>query len=72
MVNRAGDAKGSSKRVETSPLASDERVRMDQLVALVDHCNGAIEMADKLENKFLSYLLSMAVQEAKTAMRRTR
>lgn len=72
MVNRAGDAKNSSKTVETSQFASDERARMDQLVAIVDHCNAAIDIADKLDNKFLSYLLSMAVQEARTAMRKTR
>ena len=72
MANRAGDAKGPSGEVESSHDAREERARLDQLVALVDKCNAAIDIADKLDNKFLSYLLAMAVQEARMTMRKTR
>ncbi|MGD0632829.1 MAG: hypothetical protein ABSA13_00930 [Beijerinckiaceae bacterium] len=46
-----------------------EQSRLDQLVALVDHCTAAKEIADVLGDTFLAYMLSMTIQSARTEMR---
>lgn len=43
--------------------------RLECLVELVDHCTAAKGMADDLDEKFLAYLLAMAIQETRSAMR---
>ncbi len=43
--------------------------RVDQLVAVVDHCTAAIEIAKASGDPFLVYMLSMAAQAARIEMR---
>jgi hypothetical protein len=48
---------------------SAEPNRLDCLVKLVDHCTAAKEIADSLGDSFLSYMLSMSIQAARSEMR---
>ena len=49
------------------PDAEDGRVhRIDQTVAIMDHCRAAKVLADRRGDKFLSYILAMAIEEART------
>lgn len=50
--------------------AQEPRSRVDQFVEIIDHCAAAKEAADRLGEKFLSYLLAMAIQESRAAVRR--
>lgn len=43
--------------------------RIDRLVEIIDHCSAAKQGADEMGDKFLSYLLSMAIQEARALAR---
>ena len=43
--------------------------RIDRLVELIDHCTAAKGAADELGEKLLSYLLAMAIQESRSAVR---
>jgi hypothetical protein len=43
--------------------------RLDQLVALVDHCAAAKDIAESLNDTFLSYMLSMTILAARSEMR---
>lgn len=51
------------------PATPAEISRVDQLVALVDHCTAAIEIAEATGDKFLVYMLSMTVQAARIELR---
>ncbi len=55
----------------TAGIKAADKSRVDKLVALIDHCAVAKEGADGLGEKFLSYLLAMAIQESRAAIRRT-
>lgn len=43
--------------------------RIDRLVEIMDHCGAAKQSADEMGDKFLSYLLAMAIQEARALAR---
>ena len=50
------------------PQTPDVR-RVDRLAEVVDHCTASKLVAEELGDRFLAYLLAMAIQEARTAMR---
>lgn len=58
-----------AKAAKAPPVRSGGTRRMDRLVELVDHCAAAKDTADRLGETFLAYLLAMAIQEARAAMR---
>lgn len=43
--------------------------RIDRLVEIIDCCSAAKQGADEMGDKFLSYLLAMAIQEARALAR---
>jgi hypothetical protein len=75
MVRRpnAADARHGIKagRSKVSPIPAAPQSRIDRLVALIDHCSAARQTADELGETFLSYLLAMAIQEGRSAMRQS-
>lgn len=48
------------------PVEPDQ---LDQLVALVDHCTAAKDIAESLNDTFLAYMVSMTIQAARREMR---
>ena len=46
-----------------------EARRIDRLAEIVDRCTDAKAIADALGDRFLAYLLAMAIQETRNAMR---
>jgi hypothetical protein len=75
MAKRSGDTSDSSDATEpvSTPgrritVTERERHRIDQLMTVVDQCSAAKAIADHVGHKFLAYLLSMAIQEARSGM----
>ena len=67
--NGASDPPRKERPDETSSAGRAEDRRIDQLAEIVDHCIGAKSIADSLDQKLLGYLLAMAIQETRAAMR---
>jgi hypothetical protein len=61
-------AAGEANKCADAVKKPFEQNRLDQLVALVDHCTAAKEIADSLGDTFLAYMLSMTIQSARTEM----
>ena len=59
-----------AKRVEPEQAATDAPRRIDRLAEIVDLCLEARQTALDLDEKLLAYLLAMAVQETRAAMRK--
>ena len=60
---------GAKPNRSATPLTTGTPSRIDRLVEVIDLCTAAKETADAVGEKLLSYLLSMAIQESRTAMR---
>lgn len=58
-------------RTKATVISAENPTRIEKLVELVDHCTAAKATADELGEKLLSYLLAMAIQESRAAMRQT-
>ena len=69
---KARPARPSATRKRKGLPVTDaqNRSRVDRFVEIIDHCAAAQEAADGLGEKFLSYLLAMAIQESRAAVRR--
>lgn len=59
---------GPRRRAGSAPPDAEGR-RIDRLAEIVDHCTDAKRTADLLGDRFLAYLLAMAIQETRNAMR---
>jgi hypothetical protein len=70
-VVRSKQPRSSTGEAGGRDAAKDGRSRVELLVELIDHCTAAKDQADGLGEKFLSYLLAMALQESRAAIRRT-
>jgi hypothetical protein len=46
-----------------------EKTRLDRLIEIVDHCTAARSIAESAGDTFLSYMLAMTIQAARTEMR---
>ena len=55
--------------IAPSPAPRQTPSRSDRLVEMIDHLSAAKQTSDALGEKFLSYLLSMAIQETRVSMR---
>ncbi len=55
--------------VSAVPQTPADLSRLDQLVAVVDHCTAAIEIAKASGDSFLVHMLSMTAQAARIEMR---
>ena len=67
-ANAGNDHESASARGR-SIAATESRRRTEQLVDAIDHCAAAKDIADGLGDRFLAYLLAMAIQEARAAIR---
>ncbi len=70
MVRRVGG--GEYRPTYGSPSSAvsvREKRRVDRLAETIDQCSAAKDAADVLGEKFLAYLLAMAIEEARAAMR---
>lgn len=56
-----------AKLPDSLPVAGSGHT--DKLVELIDHCTAAKKIADEMGETFLAYLIAMAIQEGRTAMR---
>ncbi len=56
---------------DKASAAGPQARRIDRLVALADHCAAALTLAEGMDERFLAYLLAMAVEEAGLAMRQS-
>ena len=59
---------GPKRGTASTPSEADTR-RIDRLAEIVDQCTDAKRIADQLGDRFLAYLLAMAIQETRNAMR---
>lgn len=59
---------GPRRRMPPARPAPGAR-RIDRLAEIVDQCTDAKTTADELGDRFLAYLLAMAIQETRNAMR---
>jgi len=71
MVKTAGTGRVTShvRLGVTSAAGSPKGRRIDRLAEAVDLCSNAKDIADALDEKLLAYLLAMAIQETRAAMR---
>lgn len=65
------DDRASPKEIGAVSMSPSTQTHIDRLVALLDHCTQAKDTADAIGEKFLSYLLAMAIQESRSAMRQS-
>ncbi len=64
-------ARVTASRAKTAaPCPEPKGDRVAQLVQVIDQCTAAKDIADESGERLLSYLLAMAIQEARTAIRR--
>ena len=66
-----GLRQAKSKIESKASVAGPPPGRIDRLVALADHCAAALTLAEGMDERFLAYLLAMAVEEAGLAMRQS-
>ena len=59
---------GENKVSAQTDVATDTYTRADRLTVMLDHCKAAKKEADELDEKFLAYLLAMAIQEGQSRM----
>ena len=66
----SANAKQAKASIAGAIKPFDDPSRIDRFVEIIDHCAAAKEAADALGEKFLSYLLAMAIQESRATVRR--
>lgn len=67
MAKRTGPGTRASSS-SSSAQAPRSPARTDRIVEIIDQCVSAKAIADKLGEKFLAYLLAMAIQEARASL----
>lgn len=72
MDSKPTNATSGAKRVEPDEKVAPAEAprRVDRLATIVDLCLEARQTAQDLDEKLLAYLLAMAVQETRAAMRK--
>lgn len=63
-----GSSAGPPKRAKAKSPTATKNCRGDHIKVFLDHCIAAKKVADDRNEKFLSYMLSMTIEEARASI----